>query len=158
MPAPMTIGRLGHATGVAADTIRYYEKIGLLPAPERTPAGYRVYTPAHVRHLHFIRRARELGLSCDAVRELLSLASDDRRPCASIDRLVREHIHELDHKLADLLHLRDALQDMADSCRGGGNVRDCRILEAMTATTPPVATPAAPCTDTLCSRTASPRS
>lgn len=86
----MTIGRLGQATGVLPETIRYYEQIGLLPTPARTGGGYRIYTPEHVRRLNFIRRSRELGLSVESVRELLSLASDRLRPCARVDRLVRE--------------------------------------------------------------------
>ena len=127
----MTIGALGEATGVAVETIRYYERIGLLPKPARTAAGYRVYEREHVRHLNFIRRGRELGLSLDAVRELLSLASDRLRSCARVDRLVQEHIHDLDHKIAGLQQLRGALQRLAASCRGGGRIADCRILEAL---------------------------
>lgn len=127
----MTIGALGQATGVGAETIRYYERIGLLAAPARSAAGYRLYTPEHVRRLNFIRRGRELGLSLDAVRELLSLARDRLRPCARIDRLVADHIHAIDHKIAGLNQLRGALQRLADSCEGGHRVAECRILEAL---------------------------
>ncbi len=118
----MTIGALGQATGVGAETIRYYERIELLPQPARTSGGYRVYRPEHVRRLNFIRRSRELDLSIEGVRELLSLASDRLRPCARVDRLVRDHIHDLDHKIESLQKLRGALQRLADSCRGGGRV------------------------------------
>jgi DNA-binding transcriptional MerR regulator len=90
-----------------------------------------VYKPEHVRRLNFIRRGRELGLTLDAVRELLSLASDRLRPCTRVDRLVREHIHDLDHKIEGLQQLRGALQNLADSCRGSTRVADCRILEAL---------------------------
>lgn len=141
----MTIGALGEATGVGAETIRYYERIGLLPEPARTAAGYRLYEPEHIRRLNFIRRGRELGLSLDAVRELLSLASDRLRSCARIDRLVQEHIHGLDHKIAGLQQLRGALQRLADSCRGGGKIADCRILEAMQEAEQALVGPAAEC-------------
>jgi Cu(I)-responsive transcriptional regulator len=141
----MTIGALGEATGVGAETIRYYERIGLLPEPARTAAGYRMYEREHVRRLNFIRRGRELGLSLDAVRELLSLAGDRLRSCARVDRLVREHIHDLDHKIAGLQQLRGALQRLADSCRGGGKIADCRILEAMQEAEQALVDPAAEC-------------
>lgn len=141
----MTIGALGEATGVGAETIRYYERIGLLPEPARTAAGYRLYEPEHIRRLNFIRRGRELGLSLDAVRELLSLASDRLRSCARVDRLVQEHIHDLDHKIAGLQQLRGALQSLADSCRGGGKIADCRILEAMQEAEQALVGPAAEC-------------
>lgn len=141
----MTIGALGEATGVGAETIRYYERIGLLPKPARTAAGYRMFEQEHVRRLNFIRRGRELGLSLDAVRELLSLASDRLRSCARVDRLVQEHIHDLDHKIAGLQQLRGALQRLADSCRGGGRIADCRILEALQEAEQPIAGPPADC-------------
>lgn len=130
-PTRMTIGALGEATGVGPDTIRYYERIGLLPAPARTAAGYRTYEREHLRRLNFIRRGRELGLPIEEVRELLSLAGDRLRPCARVDRLVQEHLHELDHRIAGLVQLRAALHELADRCRGGGKVAECGILEAL---------------------------
>lgn len=149
-PERMTIGALGEATGVGAETIRYYERIGLLPKPARTTSGYRLYQPEHVRRLNFIRRGRELGLSLDAVRELLSLASDRLKSCARVDRLVREHIHDLDHKIAGLQQLRGALQGLADSCRGGGRIADCRILEALQEAEEAIAGPPADCNTEDC--------
>lgn len=146
----MTIGALGQATGVGAETIRYYERIELLPQPARTSGGYRVYRPEHVRRLNFIRRSRELGLSIEAVRELLSLASDRLRPCARVDRLVRDHIHDLDHKIESLQKLRGALQRLADSCRGGGRVSECRILEALQEAEETLAGPDIECAEEHC--------
>lgn len=148
--AQMTIGALGEATRVNAETIRYYERIGLLPEPARTAGGYRLYEPEHVRRLNFIRRGRELGLSLDAVRELLSLASDRLRPCTRVDRLVQEHIHDLDHKIEGLQQLRRALQSLADSCRGSTRVADCRILEALHDAEQTLAGPPVVCTDEAC--------
>lgn len=126
-----TRGALAEATGVDAETIRYYEQVGLLSPPERSASGYRLYTPAHAQRLTFIRHARDLGLSLDAVRELLTLANDRLRSCARVDRLVQEHIHDLDHKIAGLTELRRELGRIADLCRGGGKIGECRILEAL---------------------------
>jgi DNA-binding transcriptional MerR regulator len=142
-----TRGALAEATGVGAETIRYYEQIGLLPPPERSAHGYRMYTPAHAQRLTFIRHARDLGLSLDAVRELLTLASDRLRSCARVDRLVREHIHEIDHKIAGLTELRNELGRIADLCRGGGKIGECRILEALGERAP---APRATCDDAEC--------
>jgi DNA-binding transcriptional MerR regulator len=148
--AQMTIGMLGEATSVGAETIRYYERIGILPAPARSAGGYRMYKPEHVRRLNFIRRGRELGLSLDAVRELLSLASDRLKPCTRVDRLVQEHIHDLDHKIEGLQQLRGALQRLSDSCRGSTRVADCRILEALQEADETLAGPPVACADEAC--------
>lgn len=145
-----TRGALAVATGVGAETIRYYEQIGLLPPAERTAQGYRMYTPAHAQRLTFIRHARDLGLSLDAVRELLTLASDRLRSCARVDRLVQEHMHELDHKIAGLTELRRELGRIADLCRGGGKIGECRILEALGERTTPAQVA---CEDEACSHT-----
>lgn len=146
----MTIGGLGEATNVGAETIRYYERIGILPAPARTASGYRIYKHEHVRRLNFVRRGRELGLTLDAVRELLSLASDRLRPCTRVDRLVREHIHDLDHKIEGLQQLRGALQKLADSCRGTARIADCRILEALEEAEQTLAGPPPVCAVEVC--------
>lgn len=145
----MTIGALAEATGVLAETIRYYEQIELLPTPRRTAGGYRIYTAEHVRRLTFIRRSRELGLSVDSVRELLSLTNDRLRPCARVDRLVREHIHELDHRIAGLDRIRRALHKLADSCRGG-RVAECGILGLLQESDQALAEPEPECPEEDC--------
>jgi Cu(I)-responsive transcriptional regulator len=145
----MTIGVLAEATGVLAETIRYYEQIGLLPTPKRTANGYRTYASEHVRRLIFIRRSRELGLSIESIRELLSLANDRLRPCARVDRLVREHIHELDHRIAGLDRLRTALHKLADSCRGG-RVAECSILGLLQEPEQALAEPEPACPEADC--------
>lgn len=145
--AQMTRGALAEATGVGAETIRYYEQAGLIPPPERSAGGYRLYTPAHAQRLNFIRNARELGLSLDTIRELLTLASDRLRSCGRVDRLVQEHIHLLDHKIAGLTELRDELGRISALCQGGGRIGQCRILEAFAERPPTIATT---CEDELC--------
>ena len=126
----LTIGDLGRATGTKVETIRYYERIGLLPKPPRTSGNYRNYGQAELGRLSFIRRARDLGFSLDQVRALLGLSDDQGRDCAEIDRIAEAHLHEVDRKLADLTALRRELKAVIDSC-GGGRVSDCRIIEAL---------------------------
>jgi Cu(I)-responsive transcriptional regulator len=125
-----TIGELGKATGTKVETIRYYERIGLLAKPERTSGNYRSYGKAELGRLSFIRRARDLGFPLDQVRALLSLSDDRTRDCATVDALARDHLAEVERKIADLTALRSELSALLDSCKGG-TVGDCRIIEAL---------------------------
>jgi Cu(I)-responsive transcriptional regulator len=126
----LTIGDLGKATGTKVETVRYYEKIGLLPKPPRTGGNYRDYGEAELGRLSFIRRARDLGFSLDQVRALLKLSDDKGHDCAGIDRIAHAHLQEVDRKLADLTALRRELKAVIDSCQGG-IIADCRIVEAL---------------------------
>lgn len=126
----MTIGELGKATGTKVETIRYYERIALLPAPPRTGGNYRSYGAAELGLLSFIRRARDLGFSLDQVRALLSLSDDRTRDCATVDALARDHLAEVERKIAGLKALRRELAAIIASCEGG-TVADCRIIEAL---------------------------
>lgn len=126
----LTIGELGKATRTKIETIRYYERIGLLPAPARTRANYRSYGPAELGRLSFIRRSRDLGFSLDQVRMLLTLSDDRDRDCADIDRIARDHLRAVDRKLADLTALRRELEAVIASC-AGGTVAHCRVIEAL---------------------------
>ena len=126
----MPIGQLGKATGTAVETIRYYEKIGLLPEPARTAANYRSYDSAEVARLHFVRRARDLGFSLDQVRTLLSLADDRGKSCGEVDEVARTHLDMVEHKIADLTALKRELSSVISQC-GQGTIADCRILEAL---------------------------
>ena len=126
----LTIGDLGKATGTKVETVRYYEKIGLLPKPPRTGGNYRDYGEAELGRLSFIRRARDLGFSLDQVRALLKLSDDRSHDCAGIDRIAEAHLLEVDRKLADLKALRRELKAVIDSC-DGGTIAECRIVEAL---------------------------
>lgn len=126
----LKIGDLARATGTVAETIRFYEKVGLLPEPGRTSGNYRAYDASHLRRLSFIRRARDLGFSLDQVRELLSLADDRGRPCDAVDGLARQHLAEVDRKIEDLAALRRELGNLVNQC-GHGSISDCRIIEAL---------------------------
>ncbi len=124
----MKIGELGQATATKVETVRYYEKIGLLPKPARTAANYRAYGPDHLARLSFIRRARDLGFTLEAVRELLTLSDDKARSCEAIDVIARAHLADIDRKVADMQALRSELARVLDSC-GHGAVADCKIIE-----------------------------
>jgi len=124
------IGDLARTTGTKVETIRYYERIGLLPPPARTDGNYRVYAGYHLDRLRFIRRGRDLGFSLEEVRALLGLADDRGRSCAEVDRIARAHLTEVERKLADLIALGAELQQLIEQCRHG-TVANCRIIEAM---------------------------
>lgn len=126
----LTIGDLAKTTNTKVETIRYYERIGLLPKPSRTAGNYRAYGQAELGRLSFIRRARDLGFTLDQIRALLGLSDDRERDCGGIDAIARQHLGEIDRKLADLAALRSELEAVIRSC-SGGTVADCRIIEAL---------------------------
>ena len=126
----LAIGELGRATDTKVETIRYYERIGLLAAPRRTSGNYRAYDRGHLNRLSFIRRSRDLGFSLDQVRALLDLADQRDRPCEAVDEIAKEHLAEVERKIADLTALKGELKSMIRQC-GCGTVRDCRIIEAL---------------------------
>lgn len=125
-----TIGDMGRATGTKIETIRYYERIGILPKPARSTNNYRDYGQAELGRLSFVRRARDLGFSLDQVRALLRLSDNRSCDCAGIDRIAQEHLQEVDRKIADLSALRRELRAVIESC-DGGTVANCRIIEAL---------------------------
>ncbi len=126
----MKIGELARITGVKAETIRFYEREGILPSPARTGANYRDYDLDQASRLHFIRCARDLGFTMARVRELLDLADDQSRSCEAVDTLTRDHLSEIERKISDLTALRSELTRMLASCEQD-TVGDCRIIEAL---------------------------
>ena len=131
MPSGISIGALAKATDTKDVTIRYYERIGLLPPAARTSGNYRVYESRHVRQLQFIRRCRGLGFTLEKVRELLDLSSREEHACADVDRITAEHLREIEAKIADLSRLAEELRRLSERCQGSGVIADCRILEAL---------------------------
>lgn len=126
----MSIGEAARVTGTRPETIRYYEKIGLLAIPARSAGNYRGYAPGDVSRLGFVRRARELGFSIEQIRELLELADHREQDCCSVDDLTRQHMTAIEKKIDDLQALHRELRSLLDSCQGG-RVSECRILEAL---------------------------
>jgi DNA-binding transcriptional MerR regulator len=127
----MSIGELANATGIKVVTIRYYEQIGVLPAPRRTAANYRTYSQEHASRLRFIRRCRELGFSLDQVRDLFRLSAESVPSCAEVCRIARRHLQAIEEKLADLNHLASELRRISASCNGSRPMAECRIMEAL---------------------------
>ncbi|MBB2199723.1 MAG: helix-turn-helix domain-containing protein [Gluconacetobacter sp.] len=130
MTQTYTIGELGRLTDTKVETVRYYERVGLLPHPPRSSGNYRVYDDAHLGRLGFIRRARELGFSLEQVRELLELSGQEARSCEQVDELVQAHVTDIERRIHDLQTLRQELTQLLAQCQHG-KVAECRIIEAL---------------------------
>ena len=126
----MKIGELSRATGTNIETIRYYERIGLLPAPDRTAANYRSYGDPHRARLTFVRHSRDLGFTIEEIRSLLDLSDDPGRDCSEADRIASRHLAQVEEKIAQLTLLREELTRIVGRCRGG-IAADCRVIEAL---------------------------
>lgn len=129
-PPQFTIGHLSRICGCKLQTIRYYEQIGLMPPPERTAGNQRIYDARHAARLTFIRHSRELGFTLAAIRELLRLADHPERSCATVDKIARDQLVEVESRIKRLAALRAELKRMVNECQGG-TVADCRIVEVL---------------------------
>jgi len=129
----LTIGRLARAVGVNLETVRYYERRGLLPKPPRSGSGYRLFPIEAKRRLRFIRRAQELGFSLGEIRELLSLRVAPTAKSADVRRRARAKITDIEAKIRSLQSMKKALHELTETCSGCGPVRDCPILESLDA-------------------------
>jgi DNA-binding transcriptional MerR regulator len=126
----LTIGGAARASGVKIPTIRYYEQIGLLPAPPRTGSGRRLYDERDLARLAFIRHARELGFEIDAIRALLDLQSKPDGSCAAADAIARERLAEVDRRIDSLNALKAELERMINDSKHG-RIAECRIIEVL---------------------------
>lgn len=124
------IGALSERAGVNIETIRYYERAGVLPKAQRGENGRRVYGDDDVRRLAFIRHARELGFELKAVRELLKLQEQPERSCRTASRLAATQLAAVESKIQRLMRLREELSRMVKSCKNG-RVAECRVIEAL---------------------------
>jgi len=129
-PERMTIGPLSRLTGCNIETIRYYERIDLLPAAPRSGGNHRVYSEDHVKRLFFIRRCRELGFTLEEVRDLLRLVDGGTYTCAEVRDMTLDHADVVHQKVADLRKLERVLRDMALRC-DSGNVPECPIIDVL---------------------------
>ncbi len=120
----MRVAELAAAVGVTADTIRFYEREGLLPPPRRTPSGYRSYDPGAVERLLFIRGAQRLGLHLSDIRDLLAVRDTGSCPCEPAEQLLRRRLAELDAEMARLAELRGEMVAMIDALPDGPDCRD----------------------------------
>jgi len=127
----MQIGQLAKQSGTAIDTVRYYERQGLLPAPHRRASGYREYTADDVRRLRFVRRAKVLGFNLTEIRDLLALSSHRDDDMAGVKAAAIEKLADVEAKLAELTRIRDGLKTLVASCPGHGALGQCPILNAL---------------------------
>ncbi|MGQ0555559.1 MAG: MerR family transcriptional regulator [Nitrospiraceae bacterium] len=126
----MLIGAFSVRTGCHIETIRYYERIKLLPKPPRTEGGHRFYDREHIKRLVFIRRSRELGFSLDEVRTLLRLVDGKRYTCQEIKTITENHLDEVRKKISDLRRLQKTLGEISSRCTRR-KVPDCPIIDAL---------------------------
>ena len=126
----LPIGELAKRTAVKVPTIRFYEQIGLLPAPPRSEGNQRRYGKDEVDRLNFIRHARELGFEINDIRELLAMSAEPQASCHQADSIARNHLGDIERRIASLQALRSELTRMIDEC-GHGRICDCRIIEAL---------------------------
>jgi MerR family mercuric resistance operon transcriptional regulator len=127
---PLTIGALSKQTGCNIETIRYYERIGLLPAPPRSEGGHRIYGEDHLKRLTFVRRSRELGFTLQEVRGLLRLVDGGDFTCADVKALTLDHAAEIRRKIVDLRKMERVLKEMASQCEAN-EVPACPIIDAL---------------------------
>ncbi|MBU6247404.1 MAG: heavy metal-responsive transcriptional regulator [Xanthomonadaceae bacterium] len=129
--SPLTIGAVAKRAGVPIDTIRYYEREGLLPEPLRRASGYRSYGESAVAQLRFIRRAKELGFTLEEIRELLALSRDRQRGVTAVKKRAQQRLAAIEARIAELQRVRDGLVELVASCPGHGAPEHCPILRAL---------------------------
>ena len=127
----LTIGKVARGAGLAIDTVRYYEREGLLQKPARTAAGYRQYPADAVARLRFIRQAKELGFSLAEIKHLLALRVTPGKSCADVRARAEAKIADVEQRIAQLNRMRGALTKLAVACSGRGPTSECPILEAL---------------------------
>lgn len=140
----MRIGDLAAATGTPVETIRYYEREGLLAAPRRTDNNYRIYTPAHAARLGFVRQCRALDMSLDEVRTLLDWQDRPRADCGEVHALLDEHIGHVAARLRELRALQTQLKVLRDGCERLAAGEACAVIGAIGAAAPTTKPPARP--------------
>ena len=131
--AGLSIGELARRTGVHIETVRYFEKVGLLEAPDRTEGGHGVYAEQHVRALRFIKRARELGFTPKEVRAILVLGGPGKACCDEVQEIAVHHLEQVRSKIADLARLERLLASTVERC-SGGHVPDCPVIDMLEST------------------------
>lgn len=125
------IGEVASRARVNKETVRYYEKRGLIPKPDRRRSGYRIFTQRHIDQIKFIKRAQELGFTLSEIKELLELRMDEDTTCSEIRDEAQEKYQDVVEKIEDLQRIKETLVDLIDSCAGDGPKGDCPILGAL---------------------------
>lgn len=127
----LSIGHVARRTGIGVETVRFYERQGLIQEPARRKSGYRQYTEAVIPRLEFIKRSRELGFSLQDIGEFLSLRPDSEASCDEVKRRAEEKIAQLEEKIGTLVRMKGALEDLVETCCGKGSESECPFLEAL---------------------------
>ncbi len=127
----LTIGQLAKKADVNIETVRYYERRGLMPEPPRKESGYRQYSDEMVRRIRFIKHAKELGFSLNEINELLTLKLDARTSCSEVKKKAETKIADIDGKIKTLQRMKKALVKLTKACGGKGPAKECPILEAL---------------------------
>ena len=127
----MKIGELAQRAGVSIDTVRYYERQGLLPLPDRQASGYRQYVPADVARLRFVRRAKALGFTLEEIRDLLALSGQREGDMGRLKAAAAEKLADVEQRLDELTRIRDGLRTLIAACPGHGALAQCPILHAL---------------------------
>lgn len=126
----LLIGEVARRSGVQIETIRYYERAGVLPKPGRSGGGHRLYTADQLNRLTFVRRSREMGFSLDQVRAMLGLVDNQNMTCAQIHTMTIDHLTSVRKKLTDLRRLERTLKEMANEC-SRGEIPNCAIIDSL---------------------------
>lgn len=130
--ASLSIGELARAAGIGVETVRFYEREGLIPDPPRRASGYRMYPPEVIDRLRFIRRARDLGFSLSEINDLLSLAGQPEVNRGQVKRIAEGKLVEIEGRIRDLQNVRTVLAHLTAQCSGHGPIHDCPIIESLT--------------------------
>jgi MerR family mercuric resistance operon transcriptional regulator len=128
---PLTIGQVARRAGIGVETVRFYERQGLVEQPARKESGYRQFDEGTIARLRFIRRAKELGFTLNEIKELLSLKLDPSTTCAHVKRQAETKIADIQGKIDSLKRMKQALVKLTKACSGQGQTRDCPILDAL---------------------------
>src|SRR5215510_2777887 len=130
-PNALRIGQLAHEAGINLETVRYYERRGLLPKPPRTPSGYRLFPKDAAQRLRFIKRAQDLGFSLAEIRELVALRLSQRTSSAEIRKRAEAKIADIERKIRSLESMRKSLRKLTNACGGCGPISQCPIIESL---------------------------
>jgi len=129
----LTIGSLAKKSGVGVETVKFYERKGLLPKPQKPSSGFRTYSSEYITRIHFIKRAQELGFTLREVQELLKLRVDKKATCGQVMKKTDDKIEEIDLKITDLQSMKKSLKQIRDCCEDGTKtLSECPILDCFT--------------------------
>lgn len=127
----LTRGELAKNAGVNIETIRYYERLGLIPEPLRTKSGYRVFSPEMVRRIRFIKRSQDLGFTLSEINQLLTMTESGGNGCREVREFASHKIKEIELKIRDLQNIKNVLQDLSSKCSDERPIDDCPIIESL---------------------------